>query len=462
MVTIDFKHGTLIIKGEADQIAPATTFLKFDNRISGYRAKAYKYANIVTALHQNQSMYQDNAKEYAILELQTPNSIKPHRHQKSALQAWIKNRCRGLVVLPTGSGKSFLAVMAMTHVQRSTLVIVPTIDLVQQWAGLLEGFFKCKVGMLGGGSKEICDITVSTYDSAVLMMEFIGNKFGFVIFDECHHLPGPSNRFAATLCLAPYRLGLTATPERNDNGEETLYDLIGDLCYREDIDELEGDILSPYITHKLELDLDEDEAEEYEKKRKIYIDFIRSQGVDFSSKYGWANFISLSYKTPQGKDAFAAYLAQKKIARTCRAKFDTIWMLIRKHAGERVLIFTADNQTAYEIGRRFFLPVLTHHTKVSERKEFLQSFRDGNYPVLVTSKVLNEGVDVPEASVAIIVSGSGSIREHVQRLGRILRRADNKQAQLYELLSKGTAEIFISKRRTKHRAYQRSDKMSQL
>ena len=437
-------------------------FLNFDNRISCYRAKAYKYANIVTALHQNQSKYQDNAKKYGVLNLQKPISINPHRHQKSALQAWVKNKCRGLVVLPTGSGKSFLAVMAMTHVQRSTLVIVPTIDLVQQWAGLLEGFFKCKVGMLGGGSKEVCDITVSTYDSAVLMMEFIGNKFGFVIFDECHHLPGPSNRFAATSCLAPYRLGLTATPERNDNGEKTLYDLIGNLCYREDIDELEGNILSHYITHKLELDLDEDEAEEYEEKRKIYIDFIRSQGVDFSNKYGWAHFISLSYKSPQGKEAFAAYLAQKRIARTCRAKFDTIWMLIRKHAGERTLIFTADNQTAYEIGRRFFLPVLTHLTKVSERKEFLQYFRNGNYPVLVTSKVLNEGVDVPEASVAIIVSGSGSIREHVQRLGRILRRADNKQAQLYELLSKGTAEIFISNRRTKHRAYQRPDKVPQI
>ncbi len=457
MTTIDFKHGTLIIKGEESQIAPASTFLKFDNRITCYRAKAYKYADIVTALHQNSNKYEDRAKKYAVLNLRTPNSIIPHRHQKSALQAWVGNKCRGLVVLPTGSGKSFLAVMAMTHVQRSTIVIVPTIDLVQQWAGLLERFFKCKVGMLGGGSKEVCDITVSTYDSAVLMMEFIGNKFGLVIFDECHHLPGPTNRLAATLCLAPYRLGLTATPERDDNGEEVLYDLIGDLCYREDIDELEGKILSPYITHKLELDLDADEAEEYEKNRKLYIDFIRSQGIDFSSKYGWANFISISYGTPQGKEAFAAYLAQKRIARTCRAKFDTIWVLIKKHAGERILIFTADNQTAYEIGRRFFLPVLTHHTKVSERKEFLQFFRDGDYPVLVTSKVLNEGVDVPEASVAIIVSGSGSIREHVQRLGRILRRADNKQAQLYELLSKGTAEIFISKRRTKHRAYQRSD-----
>ena len=459
MVTIDFKHGTLIIQGDADQVEPVSMLVKFDKRINSFRAKAYKYAQIVTVLHQNGNDYQDRARKYTTLNLRNPATINPHRHQKRALQAWVNSKCRGLVVLPTGSGKSFLAIMAMTHVQRSTLVIVPTIDLVHQWSGLLERFFKCKVGMVGGGSKDVSNITVSTYDSAVLMMEFIGDKFGLVIFDECHHLPGPNNSLAATMCLAPYRLGLTATPERNDDGEKIIHDLIGDLCYREDIDELEGQILSPYITHKLELDLDKDEAEEYERNRQLYLEFVRSQGIDFSSRYGWANFISLSYRTSMGKDAFAAYLTQKRIARTCRAKFDTIWKLIRKHAGERILIFTADNQTAYEIGRRFFIPVLTHHTKVIERKEFLESFREGIYPALVTSKVLNEGVDVPEAAVAIIVSGSGSVREHVQRLGRILRRADNKQAHLYELLSKGTSEIFISNRRTKHRAYKRTNKM---
>lgn len=457
MITVEFKHGTLVVYGDEGEIEPVKMLVKFDKRINGYRAKAYKYASIVSILHKRRDDYNDLARKYTVLNLSTDTKINPHRHQENALKSWINAQCCGLVVLPTGSGKSFLAVMAMVHVQRSTLVIVPTIDLVQQWASLLERFFKCKVGMLGGGSKEVCDITVSTYDSAVLMMEFIGDKFGLVIFDECHHLPGPTNRLAASMCLAPYRMGLTATPEREDGGENLIYDLIGNLCYREDIDELEGEILSSYTTHKLELELDDDETEEYENNRQIYLDFVRSNGIDFGSKYGWANFISLSYRAQDGKDAFAAYMKQKKIARTCRAKFDTIWMLIRKHAGDRIIIFTADNLTAYEIGRRFFLPVLTHHTKVIERKAFLELFRKGDYPILVTSKVLNEGIDVPEASVAIIVSGSGSIREHVQRLGRILRRADNKQAQLYELLSKGTAEMFISKRRTNHRAYQRSN-----
>ena len=128
---------------------------------------------------------------------------------------------------------------------------------------------------------------------------------------------------------------------------------------------------------------------------------------------------------------------------------------MRDNPGARILIFTADNGTAYRIGELLCLPVITHKTKAAERKEFLDSFRTGEYPVLVTSKVLNEGVDVPEANIAVVVSGSGSIREHVQRLGRILRRtAEGKQAVLYELVSAGTSEMSVSERRRNHRAYQ--------
>ncbi len=118
-----------------------------------------------------------------------------------------------------------------------------------------------------------------------------------------------------------------------------------------------------------------------------------------------------------------------------------------------MLIFTADNATAYRIGTAFCLPVITHHTKTAERIAFLDAFREGRYPVLVTSKVLNEGVDVPAANIGIIVSGSGSVREHVQRLGRILRPSPGKTALLYELVSLGTGETYVSERRRNHPAY---------
>ena len=150
---------------------------------------------------------------------------------------------------------------------------------------------------------------------------------------------------------------------------------------------------------------------------------------------------------------------QREIARAGKGKLDLLWQLINEHSQERILIFTADNQTAYQIGQRFRLPVLTHHTKIAERRSLLDAFRKGDLPVLVTSKILNEGVDVPEASVGIVVSGSGSIREHVQRLGRILRPAAGKQAVLYELISAGTSESYVSERRRHHRAYERPDSM---
>ncbi len=148
-------------------------------------------------------------------------------------------------------------------------------------------------------------------------------------------------------------------------------------------------------------------------------------------------------------------MKQKKKSLKKENKFNEVWLLITKHRYDKIIIFTQDNETAYNIGRKFLLPVITHHTKVKEREYFLNSFREGKFCILVTSKVLNEGVDVPDANVAIIVSGSGAVREHVQRLGRILRAKEGKKAYLYELISAGTGEYFVNQRRKMHSAYQK-------
>ena len=120
---------------------------------------------------------------------------------------------------------------------------------------------------------------------------------------------------------------------------------------------------------------------------------------------------------------------------------------------ETQLAFTEDNATAYDISRRFLVPAITHQTRVTERSEILEGLASGRYRAVVTSKVLNEGVDVPDANVAIIVSGSGSVREHVQRLGRVLRKVGDKRAVLYELVTADTHETFTSERRREHSAY---------
>src|SRR5207249_8791605 len=109
--------------------------------------------------------------------------------------------------------------------------------------------------------------------------------------------------------------------------------------------------------------------------------------------------------------------------------------------------------TVYQIARRFLVPAITHQTKIKERKTVLERFHSGDYPVIVTGQVLNEGVDVPAANVGIVLSGTGSVREHVQRLGRLLRKLGDKQALLYEVVTRNTAEEYTSERRRQHGAY---------
>jgi superfamily II DNA or RNA helicase len=455
-VHIRFDRGTLLVEASPDQVLPIIGFLKYDERVRCYRVPGYQYAPLVRTLLDKNIPYEDEARDFLPLELNMQAGFAPRPHQAAAMHGWLETDGRGLVIMPTGSGKTYMAAMAIARIRRPTLVVVPTIDLMQQWSSVLERLFGCPAGMLGGGSREILPLTVTTYDSAVLNMEFIGNRFGFIIFDECHHLPGPMNRLAAQMAIAPWRLGLTATPEREDDGEELLYDLIGPQAYRIDIDQLEGDVLAPYRTVRLELPLDDDEQREYSRASALYKDFLKSSGITFEQKSDWSRFIGLCARSEAGRRAFEAYLSQRRIARAGRNKFRKTWELIVEHRGERIIIFTADNETAYRLGEEFLLPVITHRTKAAERKEMLDLFRSGDYPVLVTSKVLNEGVDVPEAGIGIVLSGSASIREHVQRLGRILRAGEGKKAVLYELVSLGTSEMSVSRRRREHRAYRRS------
>ena len=377
----------------------------------------------------------------------------PRPYQAEALAAWQAAQHRGVVVLPTGAGKTWVACLAIDDRRRSTLVLAPTLDLVRQWYDVLRTTFGVPVGVVGGGDYDIQALTVSTYDSAYLHMEHLGNRFGLVVFDECHHLPSAAYALAARAAVAPFRLGLTATPERADGRHADLDELVGPIVYRKDIVDLAGDYLAPYDTVRLSVELGAADRRLHDEERAIYRDFLARNGIRMSSPSGWSDFVIRSARNDDGRRAMAAYRRQREIAFAAPAKLDYVGLLLDRHRDDRVLLFTQDNATAYELSRRFLIPIITHVTRVRERSEILAGLADGRYGAVVTSKVLNEGVDIPEANVAIVVSGSASVREHVQRLGRLLRKHGDKEALLYEIVTRDTAEEFTSDRRRQHHAY---------
>lgn len=451
-VELSFEGGTIVVAGlERGFEAPG---LRFDDRVDRHRAPAFEYRRVLGALIRAGYEVEDNARQYEPLELFIEDAPEPYEHQAEAVQAWEAGGKRGVVILPTGAGKTYVAKLAMLSVQRSALVIVPTIDLLNQWASNLERAFGQKVGMIGGGSFEIEPITVSTYDSACIHMERLGGRFGLLIFDEVHHLPGELYQQAAHDAIAPFRLGLTATYERADGKESLLDTLLGPVVYRRSIKELSGDILADYDVVSVEVEMSEQDAAAYQAAREIYRQFVRLHRISMGSVQGWQRFLSETSRSKEGRQALQAYHAQKQLSLVNEAKLNTLYELLIKHHDDRVIIFTNDNASVYAISRQVLCPSITHQTPAKERKEILERFNLGSYRTVATSKVLNEGVDVPEASVAIILSGSGSVREHVQRLGRILRRSEGKRATLYELITTNSAETYVSQRRREHDAYQ--------
>jgi superfamily II DNA or RNA helicase len=325
---------------------------------------------------------------------------------------------------------------------------------MHKWHIQLSKTFGEEVGLAGGGFLDWREITVSTYDSAYLHVEKWGNRFGLIVFDEAHHLPGPTTQLAARGAIAPFRLGLTATPEREDGSHVVMADLIGPLVYERGIHELSGEHLADYQTNLVWVDLSGEERQQYDYEACLLKDYLATKGYSLGSSGGWNRFIRESSRSPEARRAFKSFLVQRRILQQCEAKMQAVEDLLERHHKDRVLLFTADNATVYKVAKRFLVPALTHHTKPAERKEILQAFHDGRLPVLATSRVLNEGVDVPSAGVAIVLSGSGTVREHVQRLGRILRKHEGKNAVLHELVVRGTKEEFVSRRRRNHDAYQ--------
>ena len=378
--------------------------------------------------------------------------IEPREYQRAALDAWRDHDRQGSVVLPTGSGRTFLGLQAIADAGVATLVVAPTIDLMNQWHATLTNAFGDQllegVGVLGGGSHEITAITVTTYDSAYRYINEYGDRFGLLIADEEHHLPAPTYRQIPEMSIAPYRLGLTATYERADGKHELLDELIGSVVYEEEMDALAGEYLSEYETVHMQVELTNKERDQYDEEYGIYRDYVDSHAFDLWEEEGYREFLTRTSYDPEGRRALIAKQRSEQTARTAAKKLDTLDSLLKRHHDGRTIIFTANNDFAYEISREFIVPCITHQTGTERRTELLERFRTGEYSMLVTSQVLDEGIDVPAANVGIILSGSASKRQYAQRLGRILRPTDDRQpARLYEIIAANTVENYVSERR---------------
>ncbi|MWV41100.1 DEAD/DEAH box helicase family protein [Natrialba sp. INN-245] len=465
-IDLRYEDGTIRIGGDAavvralEETVPA---LSSDRRSGGWRVPAVRYADLRSALAERAVPVEDRV---LTLESVPPleSAYELRSYQREALSAWLETdrwadrsdgsengvgrAPAGVLELPTGSGKTVIALSAIERLSVPTLVVVPTIDLLEQWERELETEFRVPIGRFGGGEQRREAITVSTYDSAYLKADSIGDRFGLVVFDEVHHLGGEGYREIGRLLAAPARLGLTATFERPDDAHEVIADLVGPVVSRVDADDLAGDHLAAYDVKRLEVDLTADEREAYERNQETFTNYLAKSNIRMQSGSDYQELVKRSGTDPEAREALLARQRAREIVFGTAAKLEALEGILDDHRGERTIVFTAHNDLAYDVSERFLIPTITHQTAAAERREILERFRDGTYTRIATSNVLDEGVDVPDASVAVVLSGSGSEREFTQRLGRILRpSAETDRSLLYEVVTADTSEESIAARR---------------
>ena len=435
----------------AERVDGAHTLLARDRRGAFFRLRPRDFARVKAALVERAAypITVDFAEVPLLPEPLAP-TITSRPYQEEALLAWRAAAYRGVVVLPTGAGKTIIGALAIADLEMWTLVIVPTIELLGQWRSALLAALGCSedlIGAYGGGAHEMRPITITTYESAPRRPELL-RPFGLLIFDECHHLPAPTYRQIADGAVAAHRLGLSATPERADLEHLALEQLIGLVVYRREPRELAARrYLAEYEERLIPIGLNDAERDRYESARAVYRDYLRrrriaiSSPADFQRKVLWA-----SARDPDARAAMLAWREARSLALNAPAKLATLETIFARHRDERVLVFSEYNRLVDDVSRRFRIPAITHKTPTEERRAILERFRSGAYTKVVTGRVLNEGVDIPDCGVAVILSGAATRREYIQRLGRILRPKQTR-AILYELVTEQTTEERVADRR---------------
>ncbi|MBP6186871.1 MAG: DEAD/DEAH box helicase [Rhodoluna sp.] len=334
----------------------------------------------------------------------------------------------GVVVLPCGAGKTIVGAAAMSVAKTNTLILVTNTVSARQWkAELLKRttLTEDEIGEYSGSVKEIKPITIATYQILTTKKKseyshlslLNANDWGLIVYDEVHLLPAPIFKMTADL-QARRRLGLTATLVREDGKEGDVFSLIGPKRFDAPWKEIEAQgYIAPAACYEIRIDLPEEERLNY---------------------------------------AMANQDERYRIAATSPVKIEVIKKLLKKHAGEPTLIIGQYLDQIHSIAEALEMPMITGETPVDERERLFQQFRTGELTALVVSKVANFSIDLPEASVAIQISGSyGSRQEEAQRLGRLLRpKADGRTASFYTLISRDTVDQDFAQNRQRFLAEQ--------
>jgi len=331
---------------------------------------------------------------------------------------------------------------------------VPTRALLEQWGGEIGALYPGAVGCYGDGRHDLAAVTVATFESAYRHMDQLGNRYDLLIVDEAHHFGSGIRDEALEMSAATARLGLTATPPR-DEAARRLAELLGPCVFELAVGDLAGTYLASFDLVTLRLELDVAERVLYTRLREKFLTVLR-EFRRLAPDGDWAQFVAMASRTDVGRAALAAWRASQRLTTYPAAKRRAVASLLARHHRSRVLIFTADNETAYAIAREHLVMPLTCDIDRSERRLALMAFQEGRLGALVSARVLNEGIDVPDADVAIVVGGTLGEREHVQRVGRLLRPRTGKRAVVYELVCSGTSETRLAKRRQRALAPQRS------
>jgi len=336
-----------------------------DKRHAFLRTQPMHFRAIKQALQAQGAPFNVAFEERPELPFVTALQVEPRPYQNEALASWLAEGSAGIVVLPTGAGKTLVAAMSIHETRLWTLAVVPTLDLLQQWRVALASALSVSaddIGIFGGGEKEVKPITIITYDSAALYPREL-KRFGLLIFDECHHLPAPTYRLIAESAFTPLRLGLSATPERGDMAHLDLEQLIGPEVYRRAPAELtEGRYLAQYQEVPIDIALSDEEEARYAEQRRIYRAFLQRRHIIIPSPEEFQQkVIFMSARDPEARKAMLAWREARNIAMNAPAKYAEIERLLRLHAQDQVILFSEYNQVVDEISRRFCLPSIQYY-----------------------------------------------------------------------------------------------------